>query len=230
MDPSQATPPATGQEPASSLPPQEPNGGSLISRPEGLPEQFWDDATKTIKFDALGKSFNELSAFQAEQQSRTASVPETPDGYELKFPANFKPPEGTEFVLDDNDPMFAFAKQLFHQNGLSQAAFENAIGEYANMQIAEMQVLENCKSENMKALGPKAEQRVSSIKNWISSINGNDAVQSFEFALMTKTGIETFEKMMHRMSGGSSSPYSYSGKSPTQPKTTAELFYPNQNK
>src|SRR5690606_35139397 len=64
--------------------------GSTHVRPEGIPDEFWDDATG-LKVGDLASAYRELTGKQAE---RMADVPAESDAYNLALPEGFEKPEG----------------------------------------------------------------------------------------------------------------------------------------
>lgn len=172
-----------------------------VARPEWLGEQFWDEGAKAIKGAELKTHLDELTAFKAAQESRTAAVPEKPDGYELKMPADLKFEGGDGFELDPNDPMVSFGREVAHKMGLDQSGFEAIVGMYAQQQVALTKQLNAIEAKNIEALGPKGTERQAAVKNWIAAKLGKDAPEAFMGLTATKTGIEYLERLM-RPNGG----------------------------
>lgn len=185
---------------------------NVPSKPEGLPEQFWDGETGSVKFDDLGKSYNELSAFQAEQQSRLAAVPESPDGYELKLPSDIKMPDGYTFALDANDPMVALGRETAKQAGLDQAGFEKLVGSYAEFQAKQTADIAAAEAAQIKALGPQGKQRADAAKTWLVAKFGPEAPSFFEVPLKTKAGVEYLERMMRMTTAGGAPGFTPTGR------------------
>jgi hypothetical protein len=172
------------------------------ARPDWLGEQFWDEGTKAIKGADLKAHLDDLTAFKASEESRRAAVPEKADGYELKLPADFKLGEGEAFEIDQNDPMFAFGREVAHKAGLDQAGFESLVGMYAQMKVAESKELNTAVEAQLKALGANGQQRREAVNTFLTAKLGKDAGAIFEHVLMTKTGVEAVERLMRMVSGG----------------------------
>ena len=183
-------------------------------RPEWVGEQFWDADKREIKGADLKKAFDDLTAFKASEDSRRAAVPEKPDGYELKLPADFKLGEGEQFDLDATDPLFAFGREVAHKAGYDQAGFEELVGMYAQMRVAEAKDLNAAVEKQMEALGPKARERREAVNTFLTAKLGKDAGAIFEHVLMTKTGVESVEKLMRLVSGGGMPGITGSGREP----------------
>jgi hypothetical protein len=153
--PSAAAPPA-GAAAATAAPPP--------SRPEYLPETFWDAQTGTPKVEALAKAHAELGQRFAKGKDGIAEelraeitadlrkgVPETPDAYAVAPPAegvpdhlvllteapgaDFVPEEGKAyFLLDPKSPLLGWWKQVAHEAGLSQEKFSAGLAQFAAAQ------------------------------------------------------------------------------------------------
>jgi hypothetical protein len=188
--------PAAASPPGTTSPSGEP-----AKRPEGLPEQFWDEKGG-LKVDDLTKHLGELTALKAAHDSKLAAMPEKPDGYELKLPADLKFEGGDGFTLDPNDPLVNFGREVAHAMGADQAGFEKIVGMYAQQKVAETKLIEGLAAKQTEALGPKGAERQSAVKNWIAAKLGPDALPIFEGPLVTKVGVEKLEALMRLASGG----------------------------
>jgi len=171
-------------------------------RPDWLAEQFWDAEKGEIKGADLKAYLDDLAAFKAAEDSRRAAVPEKPDAYELKLPADWKAPDGFDFQLDANDPMVNFGRQIAHQLGLDQAGFERLVGEYAKHQIAELQNIEALKGKQLEALGPKGADRVAAVKNFLTAKLGPEVMPFFEHLLQFAPAVEGLERLIRTVTSG----------------------------
>jgi hypothetical protein len=114
-------------------------------------------------------------AHQAEQAVRKQTLPQSPDGYEVKLPAGFKAPEGVRFEFDMNDPGLAQFRQLAHARGMDQQTFSDALGVYAANKIGENQKLHTARAAELGKLGSAANQRIDAIETWLKSRIGAKA-------------------------------------------------------
>ena len=184
---------------------------ATVERPAHVPEALWD-AASGFKIDDAVKQLTELQAFKAQIDSKNAAVPEKPDGYALKLPADLKLPDGVEFKLDETDPMFAFGRQIAHQMGADQAAFEGMVGAYAQMKAQEAAQIETLVAKQREALGPKAAERVGAINTFLSAKLGPAAADVFAGPLNTKVGVEMLEGLMRLASTQGGGTYSSVGR------------------
>lgn len=59
------------------------------SRPDGVPEKFWDGDEGAVRIDSLMKSYNELER----RMGTLPSVPENPDAYDIKHEVDMLAPD-----------------------------------------------------------------------------------------------------------------------------------------
>jgi hypothetical protein len=78
--------------------------------------------------DAPQPGENDAAIQKAIDDSRRASAPATPDGYEPRLPVGFHVPDGVEFNINAKDPMLAEARKIAHSMGLTQDQFSQWVG------------------------------------------------------------------------------------------------------
>lgn len=188
------------------------------TRPDWLPEAFWDSEGKAIKGADLKAQFDELTAFKAGEESRRAAAPEKPDGYQLKLPEGLDLGEGVTFQPDETDPLFAFGREVAHSMGLDQAGFETLlVGPFAKMQAAQAKANAEIIKANLEALGPKGGERQKAIETWLGAKLGPDAAALIGATqlLNTKPGVELFERIHRLASGGGGPGFTQTGRETT---------------
>jgi hypothetical protein len=189
------------------------------ARPEGLPDQFWDDKAGVKLPDLLGQ-FNELAAWRASEESRRAAVPDAPDKYEFKVPPDLKLPDGVK--LNPDDPLVAIGRQVAHEAGLDQPGFEKLVGVYVQQQLAEAQEIEAAKARQLEALGPKAAERQGSVKTFLAAKLGPEGAAMFEPVLMLKSGVEAMERLVRLASNGGMPAFNQNGRAEAEKGISAE--------
>jgi hypothetical protein len=103
-----------------------------LLRPEGLPDQFWEDG-KGVKVADLFSAFQEL---KTATEAAKADLPEAADGYELKLSDDVKVPEGFKVEIDPKAPFFAEVTKELHALGVGKAGVQKLVDAYAREQIA----------------------------------------------------------------------------------------------
>lgn len=198
----------TGQPAAAPSPAPSPSSAPAAAptpspaRPDWAPEKFWDPAKGELKGADLRSEFDRLTATEAAEASRKASVP-APDKYELKFDADYKLPAGMEWSWDSQDaPLIQEARAFANATGMGQDQFSKLLGLYASSRIGEQQSIANAKAAELAKLGANANTRVDAIKTWMSAMTGDKAgamLRVLEHAPTAST-VEAFETLIQRYS------------------------------
>lgn len=174
----------------------------FVTRPDGVPDKFWDANAGQIRTEALVKSYNELERRFGEPPS---DVPESPDGYEITAP------DGLEDLLG-SDPE---VNTQLHEAGFnqSQAALVYQLAAERLIPLAEHMAAEIRGAGEQDALrrhfgSDAAWHRVSpQIKAWGQANLSPDA---FDALASTASGVISMHNMMQsgepRMVRGGSGP------------------------
>lgn len=194
-----ATPGASAAPPAAQ--PSDPQPKAEITRPEGIPDEYWD-AEKGVKHADMLARLNELSAFKAERDSMTAQVPENADGYEPVLPKDFalpesiKVPEGFEIKIDADDPRVQMAREFAHSMGMNQEGFSKLLAMGVNADAAaEMQFQERIAKE-AEALGSRSKERINAVTDWLHAKLGDELGKSLSDVLVKADQVKAFEALM----------------------------------
>ena len=81
-----------------------------------------------MKGGDLRSKFDEMATRIAADDSRRASLPQTPEAYQIALPEGFTPPADIKFSFDANDPVLKSARETAHKIGMSQGDFSNMLG------------------------------------------------------------------------------------------------------
>jgi hypothetical protein len=218
--PAPGNPPAPAPAPA----PQPAAPGGLpspsLTRPDWAPESAWDPKTG-LKADEFGKHWTEkvnpiLTAHAAEQVRRNA-LPAKPEDYKAGVSPNFKPPEGIEFKLDDNDPLWAQAKTWAHKNGLSQDAFLEAIDLVAGRDVATQQRVTTARNAEIAKLGTTGPARIDAIETFYKGLLGNEAeAKAVMSRVFTAADVQLHEKMISKFATQGAASFSQSHRVPPE--------------
>lgn len=198
-EPPAGEPPAATEPPAQNpeSPPPAPEAPPAHVRPEGIPDEFWDDATG-LKVGDLATAYRELTAKEAE---RTADVPAEAEAYDLALPEDFEKPEGFEVEIKADDPLWAGFQALGKKYGLSRAAFTEFVGEFAKYQIQNAQADVESYVAAKTALGANAETRIKAAESWLGVNLPKAEAQALGGALITADGIKAVERLIALKSG-----------------------------
>jgi hypothetical protein len=172
------------------------------TRPDWVPERFWDPTKNEIKGGDLRKDLDGLSAFKAEQDIRANTLPKSADDYQITLPEGFKPPEGVAFEFDKDDPLLRDARVAAHELKVDQAGFSRMLGIFAANKIGEYQRLETARTAQMEKLGTTGPQRIAAVTTWLRATGGPQAeiLASTLEKYPVADNVAAFENLIKRMS------------------------------
>lgn len=166
-----------------------------------MPESAWD-AQAGFKLDAFGQHFAEKIAPQltahAAEQVRRGSLPQSADAYEAKTSPAFQVPQGVEFRIDANDPLWPQAKAWAKEVGLSQEQFEKAIDLVAGRDLFNQQQVKNAVTREIEKLGPTAPARVDAIETFWKGLLGEQAGKAMMTRIFNAGDVQMHEKIISK--------------------------------
>jgi hypothetical protein len=187
------------------------------SKPDHIPDKFWDVDAKQVRVDDLLKSYNELGGKVRERteaikesvlaeinQEQASKRPETADAYELVLSDEFKAniPEGMEFQFNNDDPLMKFWREMAFDNGMDQTQFQQGLELYMGARIGE---LPNFEAELAK-LGDNGRDRALHVGNWAKANFSEETVNAMHEVAMTADGVKALEEIMSKSGEASFSP------------------------
>jgi hypothetical protein len=174
------------------------------SRPDGLPESFWDPAAGKFK----AEPFNEILARDAARQSELLTRPKSVDEYKVEPSKEFKAPEGVEFSLDQANPQVANLKAWALRNGVPQAELSSLVDIYGGLVAAEKQTYKAGFDAEVAKLGTAGPARMDAAKTFLDA-KGYGALGK---VLFTAESVVAIEKLMADMRGQGASTYTGNGR------------------
>jgi hypothetical protein len=193
---------------------------SPTSRPEYIPEKFWDAAANAPKVEDLGKSYGELQsklgkgkeAFEAE---RLARRPEAADKYEIAI-------EGFDAETIAAFPLSSTLREVAFDLGLGP---EEANGVFAKVIGALTKDLPDPVAEKAK-LGADADTRLQAIDTFVEkTFTDPEERASFEYLARNAAGVRAVEKLIALAGGGQAADTRLAeGGSPTPQGETREAI------
>lgn len=181
------------------------------TKPDWATDAIWDKDKNEIKGDAV----KELIARDAAEASRRLSLPAKPEDYKLALPKDFTPPQGVEFKLDENDPLFAQARTWAQKNGLTQEAFEQGIGMIAARDVATQQMLKTARDAEIGKLGANGTARVTAVNTFLDA----KGLGSLKGMMVTAEIVTTLEKVVGMLNGADT----FSQQHRTAPQTNGKI-------
>jgi hypothetical protein len=181
---------------------------AAATRPEFLPEQFWDDKAGAIKTDEFAKHYGEVTANAQKLSERMAAVPPNPEGYkvELKLPEGTKIPEGIKFD-PAKDPRTPVLLKVAHELGWTNNDVNRLVTLDAEFALANHAAEQARIGEENKKLGDNANARVAAVTNWVKGLaeKGDltaDELTEIRMTATTAAGVTALEKLMAKATGG----------------------------
>lgn len=167
------------------------------TRPEGLDDQFWDDATG-LKVGDLAAAYRDL---KAAQDARLADVPAADGAYDLALPADFKVPEGFAVEIKADDPLWADFQSIARDAGVPKGDFQKFVGAFAKYQIAAQEADVATYVAEKTALGANADTRIKAADDWMAANLKADEREALGGALISAAGVRAIERVIALKSG-----------------------------
>lgn len=229
-----AAPPETNSQPvlgAPAAPPAAPPASpppagnpAAPTRPDHVPEKFWDAERGEVRVDAALKSYVELEkrssglrdAHRADFEKEVfGKRPEKPDGYEMKPPAEavdglvildkFEPgmefePGKTYFAPDPADPLWGEVRAIAHRAGLSQDEFSAQvmplIARVAGVRMPTEDDIAQANRALIQSLGENGDLRADHLRGWLRGQVGDGRAEVLARSIRSKEAVEAFEELM----------------------------------
>ena len=166
-------------------------------RPEGLPDEFWDDATG-VKTGDVWSALRDLKAAQAE---READLPAEGEAYDLALPADLAVPEGFAVEIDKDDPLWADFQKIGREAGVPKGKFQEFVGAFAKYQIAAEQAKVDAYVAEMTKLGANAPARRDAAASYLKANLPTAQFEALGAALISADGIAAIETITKLKSG-----------------------------
>lgn len=217
----------------SNTPPSGDGSQTTITRPDYVPEAYWDATTNAVKAQEFTTHIGELAALKAQHDARIAARPEKPEGYALKFSDTFKPEVAIAF--DETDPRVAAVRTFAHELNLDQAGFSRLLEIEASHTVAETKAHNDAVAAETKKLGANATARVTALKTWLGGMLSPAAAADLlgddknpGWITYSAAAIEHLENLQRKFSSQGGGNYSGSGREnpPPAEKPLAQKLWP----
>jgi hypothetical protein len=186
------------------------------ANPSEDPQAPQADGTK-FKVGKFEVSEDEVAGMldrQAQDDLRKATVPVTPDLYELKISPDAKLLGNATFTFDGNDPGLIAAKNWAHSKGLDQSAFSEMLTLYASHVAAQENALATRARAEIEKAGVNAGMRVDAISKWIRGEVGDQDARPIISTIVTDAHLRFYEKLHQRITSQGVASFSQSHRVP----------------
>jgi len=221
--------PAGSTEPAATSVPA-PADASLIApsdshaptRPDGLPETYWDEATGVVKPEA----YTRLAELEAQIAAKAEGVPETPDAYVLELPEPVVGLDGKPVAFDAEDPLVKALLPAFHEAGVPQAAFAKILQAYAATEVAaaaaEQEVATAYVAAEQTKLGANHKERTAALHGQVVAAIGAESAEALRMQMRSADGVLALEQLVSKIQGPAMS--AAPAKTPATPDIATRLY------
>jgi len=173
----------------------------VASRPDFIPEKFWNAETNEVRIEGLAKSYAEMEKARGNvdglkeqwDAERLAARPETPDAYVL--PTN----EVLDMEQMSSSPIISLWRQAAHEAALPQETFERVINEYAQAEIEGMQAKQ---AAELQKLGENASDRTTAVRLWAERTFKEGELLAVQRIATDADGVYALERIMGALSEG----------------------------
>lgn len=210
------------------------------TRPEWLPENYWDAEKKAPIFDQFGKHYTEVTARDQAAQDALKNFPATIDNYqitpseELKYPDGLvdmegKPiPAGTPIKLNQDDPLYRQVREWAFQNKVDPKIVSDLASSYAKDMLAVQKNFATRRTEELGKLGANAPARLDAMFAGMAAHGVPErAINAFKAVPISADLVGMIEHYQQKLTsqGAASTPAS-PHQTPTPPeKSVAETMY-----
>ena len=169
------------------------------TRPEYIPEKFWNQDTGEVNVESLSTSYNSLEKKLGQrtdeltkqirtdiEQERNAKIPEK---YEIKMP---EIPEDVNIEVHEDQPLLKWWGETAKSMGLSQDQFNEGINQFVQNEIAGLPNIE----QESQLLGDNAKDRIESADLWAKKHLSENAYSTIAKLSSTADGIKALEEIM----------------------------------
>lgn len=173
------------------------SGQQAATRPEWLPENFWDAEKSAIKED-FGAHFNELSTLKQAEADRLKAMPEKPEAYELAIPEDLELPEGVsreDIAVAKDDPFYAQAQKLFFDARIPPEIGNKLYGLYVQKQVADVGAINQAVAAEKQKLGTNYKQRYDAAATFVNGRVGKELGGALMKAVVTADAVKALEKL-----------------------------------
>ena len=197
-----------GDNPGDGGEPGDEGGDEVAAKPEYVPEKFWDPTKGEFRTEAAMKSYVELERQQSKkgaelkaewekeaEAARLANRPEDPSKYNVQIPKDY---EEMGIGIDDDDPTLGFWREMAHELGLDEKAFNKGLVGYIDARI---KAAPNLQAE-MDKLGDTAKVRTEAVGRWAARTFPEGELSALETMTVTAEGVLALERVMAMVEKG----------------------------
>lgn len=205
---------------------------TTTTRPEYIPDTFWDPTTNTVKAQEFSTHYSDLAAVKAANDARIAALPKDAAGYAIAPPKDFKVPDG--WAIDEKHPLAAPVRAIAHKHQLSQEAVSDLVQAQGEAQMAEDKAQNDKRAAETAKMGPNVTARVTAIKTFLGGLLSPQAAtdllgddNNYGLVVYSAKALDYFEELQRKFSSQGGANYSSGGRETpaSPPQTIKDRWY-----
>jgi len=184
--------------PAAAQPPSAP------TKPDGLPDAFWDKDKNSIK----GEDLKRL----ADAEAARGEMPAEAKDYKTTLPQDFKAPEGAElpagYEFNEADPFLQAFRKIAKDTGISQKQFSAVL----SVEALRAGMVQSQLRARDAALGENAQTRLGDLATWFDASFDNKTSGQLKAVLYSPEVVKAFESMKKSLTNQGVGSFNASGR------------------
>lgn len=182
------------------------------SKPDWLPEAFWDKDKGAAKGDDFKKHLESQDKRIADFEAARGGVPAKAEDYKTELDPDFKLPEGQSmpagYEFNQNDPRLIALRKIANETGMSQKMFSGVLGIEAMNVVEGKKILE----ARDQALGENAGARLGELATWLDASFDKDTAFDLKGMFWNTRTVKAFETMKKALTSQGVGSFNASGR------------------
>ena len=166
---------------------------SIASRPEYVPEKFWDADKGEARLQTFGESYTQLEQkFHSKMDDLRAEVKAESLANRPENASDYTLPELEGVEFEEGDPLLSFWREQAHGMGMDNDGFQAGIKSY----VEAMQATAPNVDQELAKLGEDGQTRIDAINAWADAKLTEDTKNALNALATTAEGVVAIEEMM----------------------------------
>ena len=166
---------------------------SIASRPEYVPEKFWDAEKGEARLQTFGESYTQLEQkFHSKMDDLRAEVKAESLANRPENASDYTLPELEGVEFQEGDPLLSFWREQAHGMGMDNDGFQAGIKSY----VEAMQATAPNVDQELAKLGEDGQTRIDAINAWADAKLTEDTKNALNSLATTAEGVVAIEEMM----------------------------------
>ena len=166
---------------------------SIASRPEYVPEKFWDADKGEARLQTFGESYTQLEQkFHSKMDDLRAEVKAESLANRPENASDYTLPELEGVEFQEDDPLLSFWREQAHGMGMDNDGFQAGIKSY----VEAMQATAPNVDQELAKLGEDGQTRIDAINAWADAKLTEDTKNALNSLATTAEGVVAIEEMM----------------------------------